>query len=572
LPAGTLLESLKNRYLITGKEFFDYGASELLVQLVSFAAIDEINLLSKPVILRAREERSLLAVSLILAFALIMYWITLRLQKMTRNITDVSQNMLGTKPKGIQKGDQLQILEERFKTFLLQDIVDMKTHRDALEHRAMHDFLTGLPNRALLQDRLQQAVLTGQREGKPLAFLMMDLDRFKKINDSFGHQIGDLLLKKVGKRMSGVLRKTDTLARLGGDEFALVLPAADAEQAKRTAHKLLKSLKDPFIVDNHTLQIGTSIGVAMFPEHGEDIGRLLHRADVAMYVAKKTGTGLSLFQPEYDQYHSEYYVLSRDLKNALDGEELFVYFQPKVDMKTGGVSGVEGLLRWHHPKYGFIPPDKIIPLAETLGLIKPLTLLVLKSVFHHYGEWHRDGIDSEMCISVNLSRHNLQDLDFPGEVDDLLKTLDVEPSRIVFEITEGAVMADPEHVLPTLQQLTSMGIRISVDDFGTGFSSLAYLNKMPLYEIKIDKSFVMNMETNANDSSIVRSSIQLAHNFGLSVVAEGVECQNTWALLEGFGCDSVQGYHLCRPLPAQEFKDWLNERHSRLAEKDLNMR
>ncbi len=444
------------------------------------------------------------------------------------------------------------------KICLVRDITEIRKEANALEHMAMHDALTGLPNRALLHDRLQQAIFVGQREEKELALLMMDLDRFKEINDTLGHHVGDQVLKEVGKRLPCVLRKSDTFARLGGDEFAVVLPSTDAEHAKQTALKLLKALEKPFVVDDNDLHVGASLGIAFFPDHGEDAGTLMKRADVAMYVAKNNQSGMALYNPEHDQHSIKNLVLVSELRHAIARDELELHYQPKIDIKTGRIRGLEALVRWNHVQHGYINPDEFIPLAEYTGLIKPLTSNVIKTAMHQYMKWQQGGMDTGIVISINLSSISLLDMAFSEEVESLMKTYKVRPEDFEFEITESAVMADPEMALKTVNKLSGMGVRLSIDDFGTGYSSLAYLKKLPVDEIKIDKSFVMNMTNDESDEMIVRSTIDLAHNLGMDVIAEGVDSQEILNKLDELECDGAQGYYLCVPLPAEELVRWLD--------------
>jgi diguanylate cyclase (GGDEF)-like protein len=451
---------------------------------------------------------------------------------------------------------------------LVRDITKIKEQAATLEHRAMHDSLTGLPNRALLHDRIQQAIFVGQREEKSLALLMMDLDHFKEINDTLGHHIGDLVLKEVGARLPGILRKSDTIARLGGDEFAVVLPATDAKHAKETANKLLNAIDQPFKIEGHSLYVGASIGIVFSPDHGEDADVLLQHSDEAMYVAKQAQCGLSIYSPEQDQYSMQQRVLMGELRCAIENEELSLYYQPIVNFKTGNISGLEALTRWNHPEHGFIPPDEFIPLAEASGLINSLTQWVLKTALEQYIEWRREGIEIDISISINLSARNLQDSQFPDTVNELLKAWNIEPSCLKFEITEKTMTANPEHTLKVFKQLDAINVGLSIDDFGTGHSSLVYLNKLPEDEIKIDNSFVVNMTEDENYVTIVRSIIDLAHNLGFNVVAEGVECEDICKTLKEINCDAAQGHYFCQPLPAEDFIQWLCKSKWGLEKKD----
>ena len=442
---------------------------------------------------------------------------------------------------------------------LVRDITREKEQAAALEHMAMHDTLTGLPNRALFQDRLQQAILVSKRDGRSLALLMIDLDRFKEINDTLGHYMGDVVLIEVGKRLPGVLRKSDTIARLGGDEFAILLPSVDGNHARETADKVMKSIEEAFVIKDNSLYIGVSIGIVFYPEHGGDADSLLQRADVAMYVAKNSRCGVAVYSPEDDQHSLHHLVLTGELRCAIEDENITLNYQPKIDYKTGSVCGMEALARWEHPKHGFIPPDEFIAIAEYSGLINPLTTLVLNKALRQYTEWRKKNKGFNIIISVNLSARNLLDLQFPKEVKAMLKKWKVDPACLEFEITESAVMTDTGYALEIIRQLNEIGVRFSIDDFGTGYSSLSHLRQLPVNEIKIDKSFVMNMTEDESDAMIVRSTIDLAHNLGLSVIAEGVETAEILDMLGKLGCNGAQGYYICRPLPAAEFAEWLKE-------------
>ncbi len=671
MTAGTPLNMLSN-YLVTGQEVFDYGAAEQVVKLVSFISLKEVDALIQSITSSERRLRIIGLPILIGSFALLMYWITWRIQLLTRRVTDFSERTLGVHARDKKKGDQLYILEDRFqhlteevlqardvikkeaeerllfekkdmevrqkvkqlkllqsvtqavgvgvikvvgtqlisankqmeqfadicgglsnfhiegvgdlecclkdnegvkrifliscpdifegeKILLVQDVTKIKEQTAALEYLAMHDTLTDLPNRALLQDRLQYGVYVSEREKRPLALLMMDLNRFKEINDTLGHHVGDMVLQAVGRRLPEVLRKSDTIARLGGDEFAVVLPATDAEQADQIARKLLRALEQSFEIEGHNLYIGASIGMVTFPEHGNDASTLMQRADVAMYVAKHDQCGLAIYHPDLDQHSIAQLMLMNDLRCAVENEELELYFQPKIECCNRRVCGVEVLIRWNHPQRGMIPPDAFITLAEANGLMKSLTLWVLSTGLKQYQKWRGQGTGINFSISINLSTRNLHDPQFPRAVEDFLKEWDVKPESLEFEITESAVMADPDQALRVLNELDDIGVLLSIDDFGTGYSSLAYLKKLPVDEIKIDKSFVMNMVSDDSDAMIVRSTIDLAHNLGLNVIAEGVESREVLQILNELGCDKAQGYYICRPVPADRFIAWLHD-------------
>lgn len=432
---------------------------------------------------------------------------------------------------------------------------EQKRTERAIQHLAYYDTLTDLPNRTLLQDRLQQALLSARRDGKSVALLVMDLDRFKEINNILGHHYGDLVLQQVGPRLREVLRESDTIARLGGDEFAILLLSIDPEGAALTAQKVLRRFLDPFVVDCLSLEVGTSIGIALFPDHGEDANTLMRRADMAMYAAKQEGAGYAVYAPQHEKHNSSHLILMSDLRHAIDRNEFFLVYQPKIDLRTGSIIGVEALIRWQHPTRGLIPPDQFIPLSEQGGLIKPLTLWVLNAALMQCHRWHQAGL--RLSAAVNLSARNLLDPQLSDQIAHLLRTYNLEPEWLHLEITESVIMADPARAMEILNQLSTMGIRLAIDDFGTGYSSLGYLKKLPVDEIKIDKSFVKEMAVVPDDAMIVRSTIDLAHNLGLKVIAEGVETEEILNRLTALGCDAAQGYYISRPISPDDLAAWL---------------
>ncbi|HLG69832.1 MAG TPA: EAL domain-containing protein [Chloroflexota bacterium] len=439
---------------------------------------------------------------------------------------------------------------------MLKDVTERKQAEEALAHQALHDSLTGLPNRNLLHDRLDQAILTARRERRPLAVLLIDLDRFKEVNDTFGHHYGDMLLKQVGPRLRGALRESDTVARLGGDEFAVLLPScATVDAAMLTATKLLAALEAPFVVEGQTLSISGSMGIVMYPEHGEDVQTVMRRADVAMYAAKRDGEGFSVYSSEQDRHSAVRLTLSSQLRQAIDGGELVMHYQPKISLRTRQVIDVEALVRWRHRDQGLLGADHFVPLAEQTGLIKPLTQWVLRTVLDQYRLWRERGLD--MGVAVNISMRNLHDPMLPDAISELLEFSNVPPSALRLEITETALMTNPVRAMEVVTRLSELGIHLSIDDFGTGYSSLAYLKRLPVREIKIDKSFVRDMAEDENDAVIVRSTIDLGHNLGLQVVAEGVESRAAWDQLVDLGCDLAQGFLMAAPMTAAELECWL---------------
>jgi diguanylate cyclase (GGDEF)-like protein len=429
---------------------------------------------------------------------------------------------------------------------------------DRLRHAALHDELTGLPNRSAFNQDLDEAIQQ-QISGTKLAVLLMDLDRFKEINDTLGHHQGDQVLTSVAARLRGLVRPGDTLARLGGDEFAVLLTRVDdVEQALAAADRIRSVVSEPHSLGGLSVTVGATIGIAMCPDDGVDASTLLQRADVAMYTAKG-GHGIAVYSIERDNYSPSRLALVGELQAAIDTGELELYWQPQADLRTGVVVGAEALLRWTHQQLGFVPPEEFVGLAERTGLIRPLTLFVLRSATTQWRAWHDAGFD--WAISVNLSARNLLDRNLVDDVADALGDAAMPPSLLTLEITETSVMADIDRSLAVLQRLALLGVRLSVDDFGTGYSSLAYLKRLPVNEVKIDKSFVINMECDEDDLVIVRAVIDLASNLGLNVVAEGVETQTAWNMLAESGCTVGQGYFLSRPVPAAQFLKWVIDRH-----------
>ena len=444
---------------------------------------------------------------------------------------------------------------------LSEEIARREQSERSLQHQALHDVLTGLPNRTLLADRVQQALAASRRDGQPLGLLLMDLDRFKEVNDTFGHHHGDLVLQEIGRRLQASLRESDTIARLGGDEFAVLLPQTDAAGAVKAAGGLLEILAQPLLLEGRAFEVGASVGIALYPDHGDDAATLLRRADVAMYASKRAGTHHTVYEPEHDQNSPDRLALVGELRRAIEEDELVLHYQPKMDLRTGRVMGAEALVRWHHPERGLVPPSEFISIAEETGLIRPMSLWVLDAALRQCHSWEQDG--HALSVAVNLSMRNLHDEDLPDLVADRLTASGVRPDALVIEITEGTLMADPERALQIIRRLNSLGVRIAIDDFGTGYSSLSYLNRLPVSELKIDQSFVRQMASAANEATIVRSTIGLAHDLGLVVVAEGIEDRPTWNLLAQLGCDLAQGYYISRPQPAADLTRWLTDSRRR---------
>jgi len=428
---------------------------------------------------------------------------------------------------------------------------------DALQHQVLHDALTGLPNRTLLHDRLAHTLRLVARDASSLALLLLDLDRFKEVNDTLGHQAGDALLRQVAARMRDAVRASDTVARLGGDEFALLLPGADRDGAVRAAQTLQAALVAPVTVEDQTVHVGVSIGIAVMPAHGHEAAVLLRHADVAMYIAKRGGSGYAVYDPRHDGYSTGRLMREAELRQALATHELVLHYQPLVDLRTGQTTGVEALVRWTHPTHGLLAPAAFIPLAEQTGLIVPLTRWVLEQVVAQQAAWARAG--RPLAVAVNLSVRTLHDERLPETLAWLLRRSAIAPEQVTLEITESVLMADPTQARAVLTRLSALGVRVAIDDFGTGYSSLAYLKQLPVDAVKIDKSFVHSMGTTdaTKDTAIVRSIIELGHNLGLVVVAEGIEDAGAWAQVRALGGDVAQGYYMSRPLPAPSLDRWL---------------
>jgi diguanylate cyclase (GGDEF)-like protein/PAS domain S-box-containing protein len=453
-----------------------------------------------------------------------------------------------------------------FMIAMIQDVTQRKKAEAALraqaelnEHQALHDALTGLANRTLFHDRVDRAVKAARRGGVRVAVLMMDLDRFKEVNDSLGHAAGDQLLVELGARLESALRASDTVARLGGDEFGVMLPEPMVpDDVLRAVERMRTAIERPVTVHGLQLSVEASIGIAIYPDDGDDVETLIRRADAAMYHAKEEKAGWAFYDEDCDQHDAGRLTLISELRRALDREELTLHYQPKATLADGEVRGVEALVRWNHPTRGLVPPDEFIPVAQQTGLIKPLTSYVLNAALRQCRRWLDEGL--RLAVAVNLSPRNLLDTELPAQLEGLLERWRVEPELLDLEITESAMLVDPNRTLQTLERLSAMGLRLSIDDYGTGFSSLAYLKRASVDEIKIDRSFVMSMCDDDSDHTIVRSTIDLGRNLGLRVVAEGVETEDVWNQLAALGCTAAQGYYLSRPLPADELRAWLLER------------
>ena len=452
---------------------------------------------------------------------------------------------------------EMQIGERSFTIACIRDISGRKAYTEALEHRTLHDELTGLPNRVLFGDRLDQAIAAADRAGEPRGILVVALDKLGDINDIRGHETGDGVLRAVAERLRGVLRDSDTVGRIGGDEFGILLAGeTDVARAATIAWKIHNAFEDPYVINGHVIDVQASIGIAFFPRHGRAIDELLRRADVAMHEARQSGTGIAVFVADPEDQTAHRLKLLGDLRDAIPRGELVLHYQPKIDLATRRTVGVEALVRWRHPRDGLLMPAQFIPEAEQSTLIEPLTSWVLDEALHQQRRWLDAGMDLSMAVNVS-PRSLTPRSDLAETVAAATETWGIAPGRLILELTENAIIdADVPDVLELLH---AMGERLAVDDFGTGHSSLVYLQRLPIDEIKVDRTFVCNIASVPSDAVIARSTIELAHNLGLTVVAEGVEDDAALALLVEDGCDTVQGYLFSPPLPAEELTRWLAE-------------
>ena len=452
---------------------------------------------------------------------------------------------------------QMQIGERTFTIGCIRDISGRKAYTEALEHRTLHDELTGLPNRALFGDRMDRAIADADRADEPRGVLLIDLDEFRAINEQLGRENGDIVLQTVAERLRNAVRNSDTVARMGGDEFG-ILPSdeTDVETAEAIAWKIRTAFEEPFLVSGHVINVRASIGIAFFPQHGRATPDLLRRASLAMREAKQSGSGLGVFIAEPEDPTAHRLKLLSELREGIPRGELVLHFQPKVDLRTRRTTGVEALVRWNHPRDGLLQPAQFMPEASRSELIEPLTTWVLAEALHQQREWSDAGLD--LTMAVNISARSLsRGSSLPDTVAQLTETWGATPGTLILELTENALIDAEGPVV--LELLHAMGERVAIDDFGTGHSSLVYLQRLPIDEIKVDRSFVMNLATVSSDAATVRSTIDLAHNLGLTVVAEGVEDDTALEMLIEYGCDSAQGYFFSRPCPAAQLTAWLTE-------------
>lgn len=472
------------------------------------------------------------------------------------DFNEMSRKLLELDGERARKADEISRLNQELERRVEERTQQLSRLNQQLEHQAMHDALTHLPNRALFNDRLHLTLLAARREKTHFAVICVDLDLFKEINDTMGHHAGDMVLQHVAQACNRTLRDSDTIARMGGDEFAIIMPRVTGTDGTiAVAERLLEAIRQPLPIGEKWVQVGASLGVAVYPEHGEYEQELLHHSDAAMYEAKRKKLGVVVYRPELNDGRQDQVALKGELRHALERGELVLHYQPKVDVGTNRVSGVEALVRWEHPRLGLLSPGQFIPLAETAGLIKSLTEEVARIALRQVRSWVDAGL--RLPVAINISTWNLQDRAFPELIGGLLDTYAIPGELLEIDVTETAIMNDPARAIENIERLVGLGVQVSIDDFGTGYSSMAYLQKLLVAKIKIDRTFVMNMGSGPGSEAIVRSTIDLAHNLGLKAVAEGVETEGAWAKLKELGCDSAQGYYMTKPLPPDDLADWL---------------
>jgi diguanylate cyclase (GGDEF)-like protein len=544
-----------------GNAMFGDDAVTRVLSLSSGSGVQVVALLQKPIgeaLEPFRElQRQLLLVSLAAIFISIFasMLIARSIARPVHELADVARRIASgdySKNPPEPRSDELGDLATAFRT--MQNKIAQRESR--IMDLAYRDTLTGLPNRAKFNERLEAALLSAADVDLPVGVLLMDLDNFKYVNDTLGHSIGDLLLREVALRLrSAVTAPNAIVSRLGGDEFAVLLPGCNAGEARHVARTILIGLEAPMAFEGHAVDVRASIGVAAYPDHGLERSTLMRHADVAMYAAKRSNVGSLIWHERYEQHSHERLSLISDLRRAIDNDELLLMYQPKISLSRDPDIYVEALVRWQHPGRGMVPPMEFIPFAEQTGSIREITHWVVAHAVEQCAVWRRDGVP--MNVSVNISARDLMDAELPVRFAAMLEQYDCKAQWISLEITESAILDDQGHAIENLQLLHSLGCRLAIDDYGTGYSSLAYLRRLPLNEIKIDKSFVQRMARDASDAVIVRSTIDLAHNIGLNVVAEGVEDETTLDRLRSMGCDMAQGYHVSKPLTAADVLTWI---------------
>jgi diguanylate cyclase (GGDEF)-like protein len=544
-----------------GNAIYSDGAITRIIELPTQAEASVVAVLQEPVysalepFRRLQRQMALISLLGVIISVFASIFIARGVARPVRDLAGVALRIAAgdysTAPP-VSRTDEIGDLANAFRN-MQQDIASRESRIMDLAYR---DSLTQLPNRALYSARLDAALAVAAAKGMPVAVLLMDLDHFKDVNDTLGHPIGDLILRAVSSRLELLLKRpTDTVARLGGDEFAILMPGADAIKAERLAKSVLHALEMPMTPEGHVVDVRASIGIAVYPEHGSERSTLLRHADAAMYAAKRKNLGIALWDDRYDEHSKERLSLMSGLRKAVDEDELVLFYQPKVALRGGSELHAEALVRWRHPTRGLVAPVEFIAFAEQTGYIRAITQWVMAHAIAQCAAWRSD--DLAMNVSINISARDLVDLELPERVESLLRKYGCAAQWITLEITESAILDDPDHAIDNLRRLHSLGCRLAIDDYGTGYSSLAYLRRLPVHELKIDKTFILGMARDSSDAVIVRSTIDLAHHMGLMVVAEGVEDEATVERLRGLSCDMVQGYLLSRPIAAEDIAAWM---------------
>ncbi|MES1987250.1 MAG: EAL domain-containing protein, partial [Pseudomonadota bacterium] len=488
-------------------------------------------------------------------FAISIYYVS---KYITKPITDLVQVA-----KSLEKGnyevsittDRRDELGELSRSFSSMSEA-ISTREKSISRLAYFDELTHLPNRTSFMLRLNKAIEEAEVTKQQLTVFILNLNRFKQINNILGHDAGDEILRIVAQKIKATAREQDFVARIAGVQFAMILPDTTSEVGLSLADELSKSFESSILISMQSVDVSASIGIATFPKHAKNEAQLLTRAEMAMYAAKASRVGTTVFDKSYDLYSSTNLSMASELKNAIAEHQLIMYVQPKIDIATSQLTSLEALVRWKHPVKGFIFPDQFIPFAEQTGYIQLISQWMLNEAARYSQIWN--AMNLNYPIAVNISTRDLIDQELPDKISDIFKTYQIDNSSLSLEITESSIMDDPVRALATLDKLSSMNIKLSIDDFGTGYSSLAYLKRLPVNELKIDKSFILKMEQDESDKKIVQSTIDLGHNLGLKVVAEGIENQIVWDLLRKMGCDSGQGYYMSKPMPANDFASWIS--------------
>jgi diguanylate cyclase (GGDEF)-like protein len=452
------------------------------------------------------------------------------------------------------------IIAHQVNALIVDQTQELRSRADDLEkqasYAATHDVLTGLPNRSLFYDRVGQAILSANHQKTLLSILLVEIVNFKDVYDTLGRNSSDQIVRQISSRLQGVVLGTDRVAMIDGNIFSMLISdSTDEKEVELLAKHIQKVLEPAFVIERLTFAAHTNVGIVHFPQHGEDVDTLVQKAGVALYMAGRSNEGYAVYELSFDKHSPRRLTLMSELRNAIEKDQLLLYYQPKVSISTGILYGAEALVRWQHPKHGFISPDEFIPMAERTRMIKLLTLWVLKEAFQQCAKWRKQR--KELTISVNLSAKDLHDSELPDLISGVAVSTGIKPEWIILEITESSIMTDPELTLEVIERLNKMGYQLSIDDYGTGYSSLAYLKKMPLTELKIDRSFVQDILSSENDDVIVKATINLAHNLGFHVTAEGVESIEILDKLKTYGCDIAQGYYLSKPMPVEDFNQWM---------------